>query len=101
MPLLDGPASTKLIREFETSSKPLLSSLASHNGRIPIFAMSASLVEQKYAEYLEGGFDGWILKPISFSHLGNLMMGIWSEGERGNCVYKPGLWENGGWLRKK
>ena len=101
MPLLDGLASTKLIREYETTSKPLLPSLASNNGRVPIFAVSASLVEQKHAEYLDGGFDGWILKPISFRHLGTLMMGIWSEEERGNCIYKPGMWENGGWLQAK
>jgi len=101
MPLLDGPGSTKLIREFETTSNPLLSSLASNNGRVPIFAVSASLVEQRYAEYLNDGFDGWILKPINFRHLGTLMMGIWSEEERERCVYKPGMWENGGWLREK
>ncbi|KAE9366127.1 hypothetical protein N431DRAFT_549109 [Stipitochalara longipes BDJ] len=101
MPLLDGPASTKLIREFETAFKPLFSSLASNNCRIPIFAVSASLLEQKHTEYLNGGFDGWILKPINFRHLGTLMMGIWNEEERGSCVYKPGMWENGGWLQPK
>jgi CheY-like chemotaxis protein len=99
MPLLNGPGSTKLIRQFEASSNCPLSSLATNNSRIPIFAVSASLDEQKHDEYVSGGFDGWILKPIDFRRLDMLMMGIWGEDERRNCVYKPGMWESGGWLQ--
>ena len=102
MPLLDGPSSTKLIREFEATSRPLLSSLASKNHRIPIFAVSASLVvEQKHDEYVSGGFDGWVLKPIDFKYLDTLMMAFWNDEARSSCVYQPGMWESDGWLRVK
>jgi CheY-like chemotaxis protein len=101
MPLINGPASTRLIREFEDVSRPPLSPLATSHGRIPIFAVSASLVEQKHDEYVSGGFDGWILKPINFKQLDVLMSGIWGEDERRSSVYKPGMWESGGWLQTK
>jgi CheY-like chemotaxis protein len=77
MPLIDGPTSTRLIREFEATHSPPLSPLASLHGRIPIFAASASLVEQNHDEYVSVGFDGWILKPINFRQLNSLMIGIW------------------------
>jgi len=52
MPLIEGPTSTKLIREFERLHLPPLSPLASLHGRILIFAVSGSLVEQKHDEYV-------------------------------------------------
>jgi CheY-like chemotaxis protein len=98
MPLIDGPTSTKLIREYESKSTPTLSSLAMRHGCIPIFAVSASLQEEKYAEYVQNEFDGWILKPINFRRVGMLMMGIWDGEKRRECAYTPGEWENGGWF---
>lgn len=90
MPLIDGPTPTKLICEFEAAFSPPLSKLVSLHGRMPIFAVSASLVEQKHDEYVNGGFDGWIMKPINFRQLNTLMTGIWDEKEKQTCVYKPG-----------
>jgi len=101
MPIVDGETSTKFIREFELTSSPPLSPLATSHGRIPVFAVSASLVEGKYSEYVEGGFDGWIMKPINFRKLDVLMMGIWDEIQRKACAHVPGMWESGGWFEVK
>lgn len=93
MPIVDGLASTKLIRAFERS--------AAHGHlrkRIPIFAVSASLMEKDRAIYTDAGFDGWILKPIDFKRLHVLLEGITSYDVRGQCLYQPGEWERGGWL---
>lgn len=98
MPLVDGPTSTRAIRAYEDASSPPLSNLASIHKRIPIFAMSASLVEEKRKEYIEGGFNGWVLKPTRFQRLNAIMSGIWDEDMKKQFLYSPGNWENGGWL---
>lgn len=99
MPILDGLASTKMIRELETSSEHKgLSALASKCGHIPIFAVSASLVEELKNTYVEAGFDGWILKPVDFKRLSTLLKGIYDAETRDSCIYVPGEWEKGGWF---
>lgn len=100
MPIMDGLSSTQTIRGWEKSPNALgLSRLASRNGQIPIFAVSASLVEEKKDLYLEAGFDGWIPKPINFVRLQLLLSGIANEETRLKCLYTPGQWEGGGWFR--
>lgn len=102
MPIVDGLTSTKMIRETERSDKHLgLSSLASPHGRIPIVAVSASLVESKKDSYVDGGFDAWILKPIDFKRLETLLKGIKDDEVRNGALYQPGEWERGGWFRKR
>ncbi|TFB06638.1 Phytochrome-like protein [Trichoderma ghanense] len=99
MPIVDGLTSTKLIRAMETSSEHKgHSPLASRCGRIPIFAVSASLVEELKDIYVEAGFDGWILKPIDFKRLATLLRGIYDDETRKSCIYVPGEWERGGWF---
>lgn len=98
MPIVDGLTSTKLIRTFEKTHPGSLSKRASPNGRCPIFAVSASLVEKELQTYLEAGFDGWILKPIDFKRLSVLLDGILDRGVRSTCLYEPGKWEQGGWF---
>lgn len=98
MPIVDGPTSAKAIRAYEKACSPTLSNLASIHKNIPIFAVSASLVEEKHGEYIEGGFNGWILKPVRFRRLNVMMSGIWNEDMKKQCLYNPGNWENGGWL---
>lgn len=99
MPIVDGLTSTKMIRSFEkTHPEHLLSSRAQLNGRIPIIAVSASLVEKERQKYIDAGFDGWILKPISFPRLNELMAGIVESKVREDALYKPGEWEKGGWF---
>lgn len=101
MPIVDGLTSTKLIRSFEkTHPKHALSARATMNGRVPIIAVSASLIEKERQTYINAGFDGWILKPISFSRLSELMSGIVDQKVREGALYQPGEWEKGGWFEK-
>lgn len=99
MPIVDGLTSTKMIRAFERSSEHGgHSPIASHNGRTPIFAVSASLIERERDKYMDAGFDGWILKPIDFKRLNTLLLGIVEDDVRATCLYAPGKWEYGGWF---
>lgn len=99
MPIVDGLTSTKMIRSFEKShTNNHLSKRAALNGRVPIFAVSASLVEKERQKYMDAGFDGWILKPIDFKRLSVLLCGIVEEETRKSCLYRPGEWERGGWF---
>lgn len=99
MPIVDGLTSTKMIRALEKSPEHAgHSHLAAANGRIPIFAVSASLVEKERSTYMDAGFDGWILKPIDFKRLHELLTGIDDEETRRDCMYSPGEWERGGWF---
>lgn len=70
------------------------------NGRIPVIAVSASLLEKDIQMYMAAGFDGWILKPIDFKRLNVLLEGIVDQETRTSCLYQPGEWEKGGWLVK-
>ncbi|KAL4750635.1 hypothetical protein BDW72DRAFT_110997 [Aspergillus terricola var. indicus] len=91
MPILDGLESTKRIRQFESQSEI-------PNLHIPIFAVSASLLEKDANMYMDIGFDGWIMKPINFDRLNTLLAGIHEEQARNSAVYQPGQWERGGWF---
>lgn len=102
MPIVDGLTSTKMIRSYEKSHpQSNLSPRAALNTRVPIFAVSASLVEREKQKYIDAGFDGWILKPIDFKRINVLLEGIVDEGVRNKCLYKPGEWERGGWFIKR
>ncbi|KAL8767085.1 MAG: hypothetical protein Q9209_006312 [Squamulea sp. 1 TL-2023] len=99
MPIVDGLTSTKMIRSFEKSHPTgPISTRAALNSRIPIFAVSASLIEKERQKYIDAGFDGWILKPIDFTRLSVLLNGIVDEKTRESCLYAPGQWEKGGWF---
>ena len=102
MPIVDGLTSTKMIRSFEkTTNDSSLSQKAALNGRVPIFAVSASLLEKDRQLYIDAGFDGWILKPVDFKRLGVLMAGIVESDIRNECLYEPGEWERGGWFMRR
>lgn len=101
MPIVDGLTSTKLIRSFEKTHQGRRSRRASLNERIPIIAVSASLVEKDRQVYIDGGFDGWILKPVDFKRLNVLLRAIVEEETRNSCLYRPGNWEQGGWFRRR
>ncbi|KAI9666943.1 MAG: Light-sensor Protein kinase [Alyxoria varia] len=101
MPIVDGLTSTKMIRSYEKSHpSTVLSARASLNGRVPIIAVSATLEERNKQVYVDAGFDGWILKPINFNRLSELIRGIVEPETRRACVYKEGQWEKGGWFRE-
>ncbi|KAL2813393.1 hypothetical protein BJX63DRAFT_225111 [Aspergillus granulosus] len=94
MPILDGINSTRRIRQFEKQS-------ASEGGtslHVPIFAVSASLLEKDAQMYMDTGFDGWIMKPVVFDRLNTLFAGIRQELVRNTAVYEAGQWEKGGWF---
>lgn len=100
MPIVDGIGATKMIREFEETAK----SAATDPGgtsRIPIFAVSASLMEKDRQAYIDSGFDGWILKPIDFKRVSHLLAGVCEKEARDDCIYEPGMWEKGGWFEKR
>ncbi|VDB85582.1 unnamed protein product [Peniophora sp. CBMAI 1063] len=102
MPILNGLEATERIRELETSSLPRKDRV-SHvlNGRIPIFAVSASLLERQRGELAATGLDGWILKPIDFKRLKTLLRGITDAEQRGRDEYHVGgSWEAGGWFSR-
>lgn len=102
MPIVDGMKSTQMIREFETElGADTLSPISQRNGRIPIFAVSASLFEKDSQTYIDTGFDGWILKPINFTRLNFLLDGLQSDNARNTATYRPGYWENGGWFAER
>ncbi|PBK97922.1 hypothetical protein ARMGADRAFT_1162720 [Armillaria gallica] len=102
MPILNGFEATEQIRAVEAKS-PASALRLSHrlNGRIPIFAVSASLFEQQRDKLSKCGMDGWILKPIDFKRLGVILSGVTDVGQRQRDLYRPGCnWESGGWLRE-
>ncbi|KAK5123044.1 hypothetical protein LTR16_003885, partial [Cryomyces antarcticus] len=101
MPIVDGLTSAKMIRSFEKSHpRHLLSTRTSPNDRIPIIAVSASLIERERQTYIDAGFDGWILKPISFPRLNELLTGIVDANVRRKNRYRSGVWEKGGWFQE-
>ncbi|KAK5946189.1 hypothetical protein PMZ80_000330 [Knufia obscura] len=102
MPIVDGFSSTKMIRSFEkTQSGACHSSRAALNGRVPIFAVSASLVEREKDKYIATGFDGWILKPVDFKRVDQLLKGMVDNEAREKCLYQAGKWEQGGWFEPR
>ncbi|KAJ3799044.1 hypothetical protein GGU11DRAFT_534934 [Lentinula aff. detonsa] len=102
MPILNGLEASERIRAFEktaplSSDDQRLSPML--NGRMPIFAVSASLYEQQRFKLLEAGMDGWILKPIDFKRLATILKGVTDLAQRESDRYTPGCnWEIGGWL---
>lgn len=106
MPVLNGFDAAKRIRELEDREKSSSSSVVPStrlsirlNGRIPIFAVSASLQERQRTEMMEYGMDGWILKPVEFKRLRIILKGILDPTQREQDVYRVGCsWEAGGWL---
>jgi CheY-like chemotaxis protein len=100
MPIVDGLTSTKMIRSFEKLHTGIYSPRAALCGRVPIIAVSASLIERDRQQYIDAGFDAWILKPISFDRLNKLMAAIVDKDIREDCLYQPGSWEKGGWFHR-
>lgn len=103
MPICDGYEATRRIRAIEAK---VPSSPKSQLGEVhpavasqtPIFAVSASLHEHQYEQLLECGFSGFILKPINFARLNELMKGVLEYSVLEANQYIPGRWEKGGWL---
>lgn len=98
MPICDGYTATKRIREIE-SHTPQTSTFRHPGSRqIPIFAVSASLHENQKSQLLDCGFSGFILKPVTFARLQELMLGALDAYVMTQNYYQAGRWEKGGWL---
>lgn len=104
MPICNGQDACRRIRECESTQKAegkQANRPAAHvlNGRVPIFAVSATLYEGMRQEMTEIGMDGWLLKPIDFVRLNALLKGLTHPEQRESDQWKPGCaWERGGWL---
>ncbi|TVY58946.1 Phytochrome-like protein cph1 [Lachnellula cervina] len=98
MPIVDGISCTRKIREFEKVHSPEISEYAKPYGRVPVIAVSASLSEEARGNYVESGFDGWILKPIDFKRLEAILAAILDELMREHLQYGNASWRNGGWF---
>ncbi|KAK4689097.1 hypothetical protein P7C73_g1006, partial [Tremellales sp. Uapishka_1] len=99
MPIMDGKTAAKEIRKCEAtlSPRPDIDPLRI-DGRIPIFAVSASLYESD-RDVMEVSFDGWLLKPLDFARVRVLLRGL-EDGESRNLeVYQQGHWEKGGYFK--
>jgi len=98
MPIVDGIAATKAIRGIESMrSESSVKDGNNRPSRIPIFAVSASLVERDEFSYIETGFDGWIMKPIQFSRLETILDGVQNiDARKGPSGGRD--WEKGGWF---
>ena len=101
MPLLNGYEATERIRVYEQDLEILDRISHTLNGRIPIFAVSASLSESQHEELNKLGMDGWILKPIDFKRLRIILRGVVDPLQREKDVYRVGVnWEIGGGLTR-
>jgi CheY-like chemotaxis protein len=89
-----------MIRSYEKTHTNIYSRRAALCGRVPIIAVSASLIERDRQQYIDAGFDAWILKPIPFDRLNKLMGAVVDSKSREECLYQPGQWERGGWFHK-
>jgi hypothetical protein len=101
MPILNGLEATQQIRHLETTKLAKTDRLSSslNGGRIPIFVVSASLLERQREELEKIGVDGWILKPIDFGRLYTILRGVTDPVQRERDEYRVGgSWEIGGWL---
>ncbi|OCL13680.1 phytochrome-like protein [Glonium stellatum] len=98
MPFIDGLQATKMIRASEEHHGAPLPHGTQAPGRIPIFAVSASLNSDGGGNLMETGFDGWLLKPIDFQRLGVILSGARRTEARKIGLYKEVEFVQGGWF---
>lgn len=100
MPIMDGFESAREIRLLERGlvAAPEGIDPIRVDGRLPIFALSASLYEND-RQHLGAHFDGWLLKPLNFKRLRALLEALLDPSKRAEEIYRPGQWERGGYFR--
>ncbi|ODO01841.1 hypothetical protein L198_02568 [Cryptococcus wingfieldii CBS 7118] len=100
MPIMDGRTAAREIRKLERSESKPPSDITPLlvDGRIPLFAVSASLYESDRTNLSEN-FDGWLLKPLDSSRMRAILAGLQDPSKRSEEVYKQGNWEAGGYFR--
>ncbi len=100
MPVMDGRQAAAAIRKFEETLGDNEAAESKHkrvNNRMPIVAVSASLAQEQRGE-LAVNFDGWMLKPIDFKRMLQILAGLSDSNRRQEDGFVPGHWERGGWL---
>ncbi|KAH6693329.1 putative phytochrome-like histidine kinase PHY2p [Leptodontidium sp. MPI-SDFR-AT-0119] len=103
MPSVDGALATRMIRFFEKEANHRTQQsngreVQTPKQRVPVLAMSTGLVEDNRFEYIQNGFDGWIMKPIDFQRLDLILQGVKNPELKRDSLYVPGQWEKGGWF---
>ncbi|HZZ34565.1 MAG TPA: ATP-binding protein, partial [Caulobacteraceae bacterium] len=77
MPVMDGPAATRRIRELEAETgRP----------RTPIIALTANAMSHQAEEYRACGMDGFVAKPIEIARLYEAISQALSEGEAASAT---------------
>jgi signal transduction histidine kinase/FixJ family two-component response regulator len=76
MPVMDGPAAARAIRQREAESG---------RARTPIIALTANAMSHQTAEYIAAGMDAWVTKPIEVSKLFEALDGAINAAERSSC----------------
>ncbi|POS83390.1 hypothetical protein EPUL_002640, partial [Erysiphe pulchra] len=98
MPLVDGVLATRMIRiaEKEARHRNESTALQPLKQRVPIVAISNKLDEESRFDYIQCGFDGWILKPIDFHRLDLMLQGLSNPKLRHEALFVPGQLKKGG-----
>ncbi|KAK4175133.1 hypothetical protein QBC36DRAFT_28685 [Triangularia setosa] len=97
MPVVDGWASVKMIRQLE-NTKPTPSRVVQTGGRVPVFAISGMLRREDEQQYKDVGFDGWMPKPIDMKRLSTYLAGAVDMPTRKQGVYQETHFAMGGWF---
>ncbi|KAA8624047.1 hypothetical protein SMACR_07655 [Sordaria macrospora] len=97
MPIVDGFASIRMIRDHEYNH-PTPSRVVQTCGRTPIFAVSGMLRRGQEQRCKEAGFDGWMPKPVDMKRLVRCLVGALDPDARRTCVYDEKRFELGGWF---
>ncbi|KAK0708630.1 GAF domain-like protein [Lasiosphaeris hirsuta] len=97
MPIVDGWASARMIRQQEHNN-PTPSRAVQSCGRTPIFAVSGMLRRGDEQRCIDAGFDGWMPKPVDMKRVATCLAGALDAGTRHMCVYDDAHFELGGWF---
>ena len=97
MPFVNGGQATQMIRALEEKRMAAVDNCNEY-GRIPIFAVSATLRAERRAFKVALGFDGWLLKPVPFKRLALLLSGAFDPNARKEGLYNEKEFELGGWF---
>ncbi|WP_293905199.1 ATP-binding protein [Phenylobacterium sp.] len=77
MPVMDGPTATRTIRELEA---------AAGRPRTPILGLTANAMAHQVAEYLAGGMDAVVTKPIEIRKLFDALEALLADQDGGRPV---------------
>jgi hypothetical protein len=100
MPFVNGSQATQMIRALE-EKRMAAANNNNEYGRIPIFAVSATLRRDRQSFKAALGFDGWLLKPVHFGRLGLLLSGAFNPDARKEGLYNEEEFDLGGWFEEK